>query len=57
VSVGEPVEELAAAVGDRGSKIGAVRQLEGQNRRSMASMQPRPRFIAEHQGRAEDVAV
>jgi hypothetical protein len=40
VPVGELVEELVAAVGDRGSEVGAVRQLEGQDRRGMASIQP-----------------
>jgi len=29
--VGELVEELVAAVGDRGSEVGAVRQLEGED--------------------------
>jgi hypothetical protein len=40
VPVGELVEELVASVGDKGSEVGAVRQLEGQDRRGMASMQP-----------------
>jgi hypothetical protein len=39
VPVGELVEELVAAVWDRGSEVGAVRQLEGQDRRGMASAQ------------------
>ncbi|MGI9005291.1 MAG: hypothetical protein ACR2FU_03680 [Streptosporangiaceae bacterium] len=38
--LGELVEEVVAAVGDRGSEVGAVRQLEGQDRRGMVSMQP-----------------
>ena len=33
-------EEVVAAVGDRGGEVGAVRQLEGQDRRGMAGMQP-----------------
>ncbi|MGW7486293.1 VOC family protein [Streptomyces sp. NPDC054786] len=33
------VEEVVAAVGDRGSEVGAVRQLEGQDRRGMTTMQ------------------
>ena len=37
---GELVEELVAAVGDRGREVVAVRQLEGQDGRGMASMQP-----------------
>lgn len=40
VPVGELVEEVVAAVGDRGSEVGAVRQLEGQDRRGVADMQP-----------------
>jgi len=39
VPVKELVEELVAAVGDRSSEVGAVHQLEGQDRRGMASMQ------------------
>jgi hypothetical protein len=39
VPAGELVEELIAAVGDRSSEIGAVHQLESQDRRGMASMQ------------------
>ena len=38
--LGELVEELIAAVGDEGSEVGAVRQLEGQDRRGMVGMQP-----------------
>jgi integrase len=40
VAVGELVEEVVAAVGDRGSEVGAVRQLEGQDRRGVTGMQP-----------------
>jgi hypothetical protein len=40
VPAGELVEEVVATVGDRGSEVGAVRQLEGQNRRGMIGMQP-----------------
>src|SRR6185312_15170468 len=39
IPVGELVEELITAVGDRGSEVGPVHQLEGQDRRSIASMQ------------------
>jgi hypothetical protein len=39
VPVGELVEELVVAIGDRGSEVGAVRQLEGQDRRGMVSPQ------------------
>ena len=38
-TVGELVEELVAAVGDRSSEVGAVHQLEGQDRRGMSGMQ------------------
>ena len=38
--LGELVEELIAAVGDEGGEVGAVCQLEGQDRRGMAGMQP-----------------
>jgi len=37
--VGELVEILVTAIGDRGGEPGAVRQLEGQDRRGMASAQ------------------
>jgi hypothetical protein len=37
--LGELAEELIAAVGDEGGEVGTVRQLEGQDRRGMASMQ------------------
>jgi hypothetical protein len=40
VPLGELVEELIAAVGDKGSEVRAVRQFEGQDRRGMARMQP-----------------
>jgi hypothetical protein len=40
VLLGELVEELIAAVGDEGGKVGAVCQLEGQDRRGMTGMQP-----------------
>jgi hypothetical protein len=40
VPVGELGVELVAPVGDRGPEIGAVRQFEGQDRRSVASIQP-----------------
>src|SRR5436305_13660598 len=40
VPVGELVEEVVAAVGDRGGEVGAVCQLEGQDRRGMTGMQP-----------------
>jgi hypothetical protein len=40
VPLGEVVVELVTAVGVRGREVGAVRQLEGQDRRGMASMQP-----------------
>jgi ABC-type transporter Mla subunit MlaD len=39
VPVGELGEEVVAAVRYRGSEVGAVRQLEGQDRRGMAGMQ------------------
>jgi hypothetical protein len=39
VPVGKLVEELVAAVGDRSGEAGAVHQLEGQDRRGMASLQ------------------
>ena len=38
--LGELVVELVAAVGDRGGEVGAVGQLEGEDRRGMTSMQP-----------------
>ncbi len=37
--VGKLVEELITPVGDRGSEVGAVRELEGQDRRGMVSAQ------------------
>jgi hypothetical protein len=40
VPLGELVEELIAAVGDEGGEVGAVCQLEGQDRLGMAGMQP-----------------
>jgi hypothetical protein len=40
VLLGEMVEELIAAVGDEGGEVGAVCQLEGQDRLGMAGMQP-----------------
>jgi hypothetical protein len=40
VPVGELVEELVAAVGDRGREVGAVRQLERQDRRRVTGIQP-----------------
>src|SRR6516225_715493 len=39
VSLGEMVEELIAAVGDKGGEVGAVRQFEGQDRRGMVGAQ------------------
>jgi hypothetical protein len=39
IPVGELVEELITTVGDEGSEVGTVRQLEGQDRRGIASMQ------------------
>src|SRR5258708_1210906 len=39
MSVGELVEELVAAVGDHGGEVGAIRQLEGQDRRGITGMQ------------------
>ena len=40
VLLGELVEVLIAAVGDRGGEVGAVGHLEFQDRRGMAGMQP-----------------
>jgi len=40
VPLGEVVEELIAAVGDEGGKVGAVRQFEGQDRRGVVGAQP-----------------
>src|SRR5580765_3691069 len=40
VPAGELGEEVVTAVGYRGSEVGAVRQLEGQDRRGMTGMQP-----------------
>jgi hypothetical protein len=39
VPLGELVVELIAPVGDQGSEVRAVRQLEGQHRRGMAGSQ------------------
>src|SRR4029077_17782610 len=39
IPVGELVEELVATVRDRSSEVGAVHQLEGQDRRGMAGTQ------------------
>jgi hypothetical protein len=39
VPLGEPVEELVTAVGDRGGEVDAVGQLEGEDRRGMAGSQ------------------
>jgi hypothetical protein len=55
VPLGEVVVELIAAVGDKGGKVGAVRQLEGQDRRGVVGAQALqlwhrptlPRWLAE----------
>src|SRR5215469_8148887 len=39
VPLGELVEELIAAVGDKACEVGTVRQLEGQDRRGMVGAQ------------------
>ncbi|MGX1305200.1 hypothetical protein RKD35_006688 [Streptomyces albogriseolus] len=54
---GEPLEELVAAIGDRGSEVRAVRQLESQHRRGMTGVEPLqlghepdPTFVSEKLG-------